>query len=185
MPRTRKVLPFVKGMATLIPGVYPALRPVDLVFSQAALEHADDPAFIYDRMYQWLKPGGFMSHMIDYRCHGTATEWNGHWTCSDVAWKLIRGRRPFLMNRWMQSWHVDSMEQAGFRIVAEHGMEQSSGLDLRRCALRFQGSEVVLTTAVALVKARKPWVRIDAQNSSRDSCRFAVKQHRQGEGCTR
>ena len=55
---------------------------IDMIFSQAVLEHVDDLGHCYDGMYQWLKPGGLMSHTIDFRCHNTARDWNGHWTYS-------------------------------------------------------------------------------------------------------
>ncbi len=29
---------------------------VDLIFSQAVLEHIDDMAFSYEKMFSWLKP---------------------------------------------------------------------------------------------------------------------------------
>ena len=58
-------------------------RLADMVLSQAVLEHVDDLAHAYQKMYDWLKPGGVMSHVIDFRCHHTARSWNGHWTYSD------------------------------------------------------------------------------------------------------
>ena len=51
---------------------------VDLVYSQAVLEHVVDLDPTYDALRRWLKPGGFMSHQIDFRSHGLAPEWNGH-----------------------------------------------------------------------------------------------------------
>jgi SAM-dependent methyltransferase len=52
---------------------------VDLILSQAVLEHIDDLEKTYRIMHHWLKPGGLMSHAIDFRSHGAADRWNGHW----------------------------------------------------------------------------------------------------------
>ena len=128
---------------------------VDMILSQAVLEHVDELALAYDGMFQWLKPGGIMSHVIDYRCHGTAEDWNGHWTYPDFAWKLIRGRRPFFINRAMHSHHVDLMKQTGMEIVAEETVRQPSGIKLQRFAPQYR-SPTDVTTAVALVQASKP-----------------------------
>jgi len=80
---------------------------LDMVFSQAALEHVDELLNAYENMYIWLKHGGYISHQIDLKCHGTATEWNGHWGYSDLIWKLIRGKRSFLINRVTHSSHKE------------------------------------------------------------------------------
>jgi SAM-dependent methyltransferase len=44
---------------------------LDLVFSQACLEHIDDLEGAYDSMARWLKPGGYISHQIDFQSHGS------------------------------------------------------------------------------------------------------------------
>ena len=65
-------------------------------------------------MRRWLKPTGFMSRQIDYRCHGKADSWNGHWTYSDAAWEeVIVGRRPYLLNRMPHSERVRLLSSAG------------------------------------------------------------------------
>lgn len=90
---------------------------VDMVYSQAVLEHVDDLQNAYESMYKWLKPAGYMSHQVDFKCHNTAQEWNGHWKYSDFSWKLLRGRRCYLINREPYSVHVVQMKQAGFKTV--------------------------------------------------------------------
>ncbi len=139
---------------------------VDMVFSQAVLEHVDNPAFTYNQMYQWLKPCGFMSHDIDYRCHHTARDWNGHWTYSDITWKVLRGRRPYFLNRWMHSWHVQAMRKAGFQIVVEKTTRQPSRIEPRHFAPRFCDSEADLTTETAFIQARKLRVQVDTRSPS-------------------
>jgi hypothetical protein len=118
---------------------------VDMIFSQAVMEHVDDLWASYGAMYQWLRPGGIMCHEIDFKCHGTARNWNGHWTYPDLIWKIIRGRRPYFLNRKTCGQHLDLMQNAGFEIVYVqrkkseqnisqedlcNGLENTSSLDL-------------------------------------------------------
>ena len=37
---------------------------IDMIVSQAVLEHVDKLPLTYERMYSWLKIGGFMSHAL-------------------------------------------------------------------------------------------------------------------------
>jgi len=90
---------------------------VDMIFSQATLEHVDDIENTYTVMHKWLNPNGFMSHQIDLKCHGTSSQWNGHWTYSDLMWKIIRGRRQWLLNRFPCSEHIRLLEQNNFNIT--------------------------------------------------------------------
>ena len=129
---------------------------VDMIYSQAVLEHVDDLGGSYEMLYSWLKPSGFMSHQIDYKCHGTADEWNGHWTYSDFVWKLLRGHRRFLLNRKPFSTHINLMKEAGFSIVYEKKVKSPSKLDAKDLAHRFRNiSEDDLTTSGAFIQAKK------------------------------
>lgn len=116
------------------------IRPgsADMIFSQAVLEHVDDLAGAYAGMRRWLRPGGLMSHQIDFGSHGTAHEWNGHWCYSDLAWKLVRGRRPYLLNRQPRSVHARLLAAEGFRIVLEQRVTLPSGVARERLAPRFR-----------------------------------------------
>ena len=91
----------------------------DMVLSQAVLEHVEELSALHRAIHGWLKPGGFVSHTIDLTSHGTARNWNGHWACSDRMWKLIKGRRPYFLNRKTCSEHLDEIRNAGFDIVRE------------------------------------------------------------------
>jgi hypothetical protein len=61
---------------------------------------------VYQAMATWLRRGGVMSHQIDFKCHTTASTWNGHWAYGDLTWKLIKGRRPYVINRQPLSTHL-------------------------------------------------------------------------------
>jgi len=106
---------------------------LDLIFSQAVLEHVDSLAETYRAMLAWLKPGGFASHVIDFSAHGLSPFWNGHWAYSDWQWRLVRGRREFLLNREPLSTHLRHAEKSGFQVVLlkrdydSHGLNFQSG----------------------------------------------------------
>ena len=83
----------------------------DLVFSQAVLEHVDDLPLIYAMCTKWLKPGGLMSHTIDFKCHGVSSQWNGHWTYLPFLWRVLLGRRAYFINRKPLSYHLKRNRQ--------------------------------------------------------------------------
>jgi len=111
---------------------------VDMIYSQAVLEHVEDLPGTYKAMRLWLKPNGYMSHQIDLKCHGLATEWNGHWAHSDLMWKLIKGRRPYLLNREPHSKHVELLKSEGFEIKCDKIIKSKSNLTRSALAPRFK-----------------------------------------------
>jgi SAM-dependent methyltransferase len=129
---------------------------LDLVFSQAVLEHVDGLADVYRAMYAWLKPGGYMSHQIDFKCHNSAREWNGHWTYSDFMWKLVRGKDVWLINRLPYSTHLKLMKSSGFHIVGEQLATRESRIRREQLAPKFRTiPESDLCTSDAFVQAVK------------------------------
>ncbi len=130
---------------------------VDLVFSQAVLEHVNQVPSVYHSIFSWLKPGGYMSHAIDYRCHGCAKEWNGHWTYSDFNWKLIMGKRPFLINRLPHSNHLKLIEKTGFKLVCNIPYQLPSKIGKSQLAAQFRDmppDDMVTSTAFVQAQTR-------------------------------
>ncbi|MBI1387006.1 MAG: hypothetical protein GC154_00980 [bacterium] len=128
------------------------------IVSQAVMQHVEEYAKAYRLFYRWLTPGGVMTHHIDYSSFGVADEWNGHWTVSDQAFRLMQGRRPCLTNRAPHSWHLGAMREAGFEIIGEDRHYRAS--EIKRDALkpRFQSlSDDDLSTDYAIILARKPY----------------------------
>jgi SAM-dependent methyltransferase len=111
---------------------------VDMLYSQAVLEHIDDLDHLYEGLHRWLKPGGLMSHEIDFKSHGTAKIWNGHWAYSDFVWKLIRGRKPCLLNRQPYSVHEKLLQKLGFEVICDIKTENRSGITRKRSASKFE-----------------------------------------------
>jgi hypothetical protein len=136
-------------------GAAPSEQP-DMIFSQAVLEHVDDLEATYRRMYEWVPRGGVVSHEIDFTSHGFARTWDGHWTLSDRAWRAIRGRRRFAINRMPVSTHLELLETAGFRLAHVHRVPAGSNIRRDDLAPQFRSlSEDDLTTCSAVVQAVK------------------------------
>lgn len=129
---------------------------IDMALAQAVMEHVDNLKDAYECLYKWLKPGGLLSLNIDYKSHGTANEWNGHWKYSDFEWKLRKGRRTFLLNRQPHSVHTGLIRQVGFKIITEIKENCYSTLSSNQLALRYRGmSQDDLTTCGAFIQAIK------------------------------
>jgi len=141
----------------VVPWHDPALiepESVDLIVSQAVLEHVDDLAGCYRAMHRWLRRGGGMSHQIDLRCHGTAIGWDGHRAYSDLAWRIMRGRKPYLINREPHSTHIRLMQDAGFEVVCDLVVRAEPTVARERLAPRYRGlSEDDRTISGAFVQA--------------------------------
>jgi len=90
---------------------------VDVILSHAVLEHVVDLNSAYGALYAWLKTGGMMSNHIDFSSHGLSEKWNGFRAYPEWVWKLVVGKRPFLMNRQPYSVHVNLMERNNFKII--------------------------------------------------------------------
>ncbi|MDR3642626.1 MAG: methyltransferase domain-containing protein [Candidatus Doudnabacteria bacterium] len=111
---------------------------VDFIYSQFVLEHVNSLELTYGSLNRWLKPGGLMSHMVDFRCHGTATKWNGQWAYSDFMWKLIKGGRPFLLNRQPASAHIQLLEKFGFNIINSLKFTSNDGIARANLSAAFK-----------------------------------------------
>lgn len=128
---------------------------VDLLYSQAVLEHVDDLAGAYRAMVAWLRPGGVLSHVIDYRSHGITRAWNGHWRYSHLVWQLaVRGRRLYLINREPHSRHLALLRACGCEVVCDMRVSDSTGIGRQQVAPAFRTlSESDLTTSTAFMQA--------------------------------
>ena len=135
---------------------------VDMIFSQAVLEHVKDLKHTYDAMYKWVKKGGCISNQIDFESHGLSDEWNGHWSFSDLTWKLIKGNRPYLINREPISKHLEAAQDAGFEIILVLPVKTfpsdtyTGTMERDKLAKKFRNmSEEDFTTTSAYILARK------------------------------
>jgi SAM-dependent methyltransferase len=130
---------------------------LDWIFSQAVMEHVDDLRTTYEICYRWLKPGGIMSHQIDFRSHGTASSWDGHRAYGDVAWWMVRGARPYLINREPLSAHRTIPQAQGFEVIEQLLIPRDPTVEPAKLAPRFRTwSAEDISTSSAFVLYRKP-----------------------------
>jgi hypothetical protein len=117
---------------------YEPVRPdsVDMIYSHAVLEYVsmEDTYSLFQR---WLKPGGVMSHQIDFSCHTLARQWNGHWAYPTKTWRYLEGTRPYRLNRQPHSAHVDQLKRHGFRLVCDLPTIDQSGIQRRELTTEF------------------------------------------------
>jgi len=133
---------------------------VDWIFSQAVMEHVDEPGATYRQCFRCLKPGAVMTHQVDYRCHETAPEWNGHWKYPQWLWSLMRGRRPWFVNRLAHSQHWYMQQEAGFEIRAQILQVEQGGIERGQLASRFRTmTDEDLATAGAFFVSAKSKAR--------------------------
>ena len=113
-------------------------QSVDLIFSQAVMEHVEDLDETYMAMKEWLKPDGVISHQIDFKSHGYTNEWNGHWACSDLTWKLLMGRKSYILNRAPHSKHLECLHKNGFLLKCDQTVTSGSTYKKTELAEKFQ-----------------------------------------------
>lgn len=141
------------------PGLIPA-GSVDLVLSQAVMEHVGDVEATYDAIAAWLAPGGVTSHTIDFRSHGLYEPWNGHLAVPDWRWRAMWGRRTPVMNRSLPSAHVDALSGRGLEVVVDQRIAADGGLPRSHLSPTFRSAdESDLCTAVSVVQAWRPSTR--------------------------
>lgn len=129
---------------------------VNVVLSHAVMEHVVDLDQAYKSIHMWLKPGGMMSHQIDFTSHGLANEWNGYRAYPETIWKLIMGKQSYLINRQPYAVHKNFMLKYGFTLVHEFKRSRLDGIQRHRLAGRWkQISHDDLSCSGAFVIAKK------------------------------
>ena len=133
------------------------IRPgsVDVIFSHAVLTEVADPDSAYRALHSWLKPGGLMSHHIGFAFHYLTGHWNGYWACPEAVFKVLKGRRPFVINRLPCSMHLELLEKRGFRVVCKL-KRYEDGIRRSQLAARWRSlSDDDLRCAELFVQATK------------------------------
>lgn len=129
---------------------------VDLILSHAVLEHVSDIDSAYAAMSLWLRPGGWMSHQIDFRSHNLTKEWNGHWAYPRWLWLIIVGRRPYLINREPHSRHVRAIHDAGCDVKYDMLKLADEGMPRRKLSTEWRDiSDEDYRCAEAFIQAQK------------------------------
>lgn len=133
------------------------VESVDWLFSNAVMQHVDDIAAVYGHAQTWLAPGGFMTHEIDFSSHRLTRHWNGHWSIQPGAWRLIRGARPYLINRHARERQLEAMRRHGFLVLDELRVDRADGLEREHFVEPYAlMSETDARTHFAFVVCQKP-----------------------------
>ena len=161
LSRMRREIGGLSGCVSYRPTWYEeevsADEAVDLVVSQAVLEHVDALEDTYCAMFRWLRPGGVMSHQIDFKCHATAERWNGHLAYSDLSWRLMRGKLPYFINRRPPADHLAAAASAGFSSISLVRVLRDDGLPVAQLASRFRGmSDLDARSSGGFLQAIRP-----------------------------
>jgi SAM-dependent methyltransferase len=129
---------------------------IDVICSHSVMEHIVDLEGTYRSLYSWLKPQGIMSHQIDLSSHEIADTWNGHWAFSELQWKIMVGRRPYLLNREPHSVHTRLMAESGFSIVCDLERYGRGGIQRSDLSARWKGmSDDDFACSIAFIQAKK------------------------------
>jgi len=131
---------------------------VDAIVSHSVLEHVVDLPGTYKALYSWLKPGGFMSHQIDFTAHGLSEKWNGYRAYPELLWKIIVGKQTYLINREPYSTHLKLIQDNNFEIICNlKRYRQEAGIDRSRLSSHWKGiSDDDLTCSGTFIHAKKP-----------------------------
>lgn len=111
---------------------------VDLVLSQSVLEHVVDLESTYRALALWLKPGGIMSHQIDFDSHGITAAWNGYRAYSETFWRILLGKRLYMINREPPSRHIHLLEANGFHVTCFMQAMRTDGIPRSRLGGRWR-----------------------------------------------
>jgi hypothetical protein len=129
---------FVKIVAPWMDRAIMEEGSVDWIVSQSVLEHVDALYDAYEAMARWLTPRGHASHLIDFSSHRMTKEWNGHWAIDDLTWHIMRGKRPYLLNRYAYTDHLTIAAKCGLAPVAELRNKRFDGLIRNNFVARFR-----------------------------------------------
>lgn len=129
---------------------------VDVILSHSVLEHVVDLESTYRALYSWLKPGGMMSHQIDFTSHGVSEKWNGYRAYSELLWKIIVGKQPFLINRQPCSVHLDLIKKNDFKIICHLKRYRTDGIKRSQLSAHWRNiSDDDLTCSGTFIQAQK------------------------------
>lgn len=111
---------------------------IDLILSHSTMEHVENLERSYNAMSVWSAPNGWTSHQIDYSCHGLTKEWDGYRKYSELTWKILKGKRLYLINRAPHSFHRQCLTREGYVIKEQLLLQRNSQLAKKMLAKKWQ-----------------------------------------------
>lgn len=128
-----------------------------MILSNAVMEHIIDLDKAYLTMFKWLKPGGYASHVIDYRAHEFSDNWYEHFYLNNIFWKFLMHGRMYPINRYPHSFHIKTLKEIGFEIIlSEKNYGPEAKLNKINKKLRKYFNEEDLKIMTARIIVRKP-----------------------------
>jgi hypothetical protein len=133
-----------------------AKESADLVISQSVLQYTKLEE-VYDTMHGWLKPGGLMSHVIDFSSLGISNTWNGHWAYTAWEWRLFKFGKKILLNRSYLGLHKEYIRQFSFELLTVMSYKNENGLPVDQLAKEFKhlDEEDIKTYAAYILAAKR------------------------------
>jgi hypothetical protein len=125
---------------------------VDMILSQAVLEHVDELEGVYKCMNKWLNTDGIISHQVDFRHHKTSFTWNGHWLYTQKEFDLLRGDESFLVNRLPWSAHKSKIKTNGFNLCFTKKVISKSIIKIDDCSIDLEPSDLSTSGVYFLAK---------------------------------
>ena len=130
---------------------------VDLLISQAVMEHVASPNHTYEIIYKWLKPSGYLSQDVDFRSHNLTWRWNSHWRLNSFVWQMLIGKKDWVINREPYSRHLDLIKNTGLVLINDQKTRDETGIKREKLNEDFiYLSDEDLITSGAYMLARKP-----------------------------
>jgi hypothetical protein len=111
---------------------------LDVVFSQAVMQHIEDLPQTYRIFNTWLKAGGLISHQIDFKSLNALETWDKHWEYSDLEWKLLKLGKVYIINREPHSTYISLSEENNFKIICDLKVFSTATLVKQKVAKRFK-----------------------------------------------
>lgn len=111
---------------------------IDFLFSHTVLQHVVDLDHTQECIAQWLRPGGWFSHQVDLGSMGLTQQWNGHRACPEALWKLVMGRRAWLINRLPLSSHLGFIRKHGMQLRTVLTNHERGGISRSELAPRWR-----------------------------------------------
>jgi hypothetical protein len=96
-------------------------------------------------------------NIFDKLSHTTFDRWNGHGACPEWRWRIVRGRRPFLLNREPLSTRLRLLSEKEFTLLSARRKDQPSAIQRTELAPRFRGmsDQDFQTSGVFLLAQKK------------------------------
>ncbi len=111
---------------------------VDLVLSHAVLQYVSDLPPLFDQISSMLRAGGHMSHQVDLSAHNISSVWNYHRSISDFSWNIIKGKRPYYLNRFPLSQYVESLDREKWDVICLEQQMRDDGIPRSQLTARWK-----------------------------------------------